>query len=177
MPHWSMDFVSDQLGNDRRFLRALNIVDDHSRFCPGQIADVSIPDARIARFLDDRAVRLGLPEEIAPDNRPEGSSRAMFDGSERTGVRLGFIELGKPVQNAFVETFDGKFRDECLNPRWFRPPGHAREEIARWRTHDNNTERRHSSLGDLSPKEFLTTRSTPALNTANQPEHSGSAWP
>ena len=92
----------------------LNIVDDHSRVCPGQIVDVSISGARVARYLDDLALLHGLPEEIVLDNGPEGTSRAMFDWSERTGVRLRFIEPGKPVQNAFVESLNGKLRDECL---------------------------------------------------------------
>jgi putative transposase len=185
MQRWSMDFVGDQLADYRRF-RVLNIVDDHSRICPGQIVDVSISGARIARFLDDLALRLGLPEEIVLDNGPEGTSRAMFDWSERTGVRLRFIEPGKPVQNAFVESFNGKFRDECLNLHWFRSLRHAREEVARWRAH-YNTERPHSALGYLSPKEFLMTNPAPALetlavsapplDTANQPENSGFSWP
>jgi putative transposase len=185
MQRWSMDFVGDQLADYRRF-RVLNIVDDHSRICPDQIVDVSISGARIARFLDDLALRLGLPEEIVLDNGPEGTSRAMFDWSERTGVRLRFIEPGKPVQNAFVESFNGKFRDECLNLHWFRSLHQAREEIARWRAH-YNTERPHSALGYLSPKEFLMTTpapaletlavSAPSLNTANQPENSGFSWP
>lgn len=185
MQRWSMDFVGDQLADYRRF-RVLNIVDDHSRLCPGQIVDVSISGIRIAKFLDDLALRLGLPEEIVLDNGPEGTSRAMFDWSERTGVRLRFIEPGKPVQNAFVESFNGKFRDECLNLHWFRSLHHAREEIARWRAH-YNTERPHSALGYMSPKEFLMTTpapaletlavSAPSLNTANQPENSGVSWP
>ncbi len=94
----------------------LNIVDDHSRFCPGQIVDVSISGARVARHLDDLALLHGLPEEIVLDNGPEGTSRAMFDWSERAGARPRFIEPGKPVQNAFVESLNGKLRDECLNP-------------------------------------------------------------
>lgn len=185
MQRWSMDFISDQLADCRRF-RVLNIVDDHSRLCPGQIVDVSIPGARVARFLDDLALRVGLPEEIILDNGPEGTSRAMFDWSERTGVRLRFIEPGKPVQNAFVESFNGRFRDECLNLHWFQSLRHARQEIARWRTH-YNTERPHSALGYLSPKEFLTANpasaletlavSSPTTDTANQPENSGPTWP
>ncbi len=163
MQRWSMGFVGDQLADCRRF-RVLNIVDDHSRFCPGQIVDVSIPGARVARFLDDLALRLGLPEEIILDNGPEGTSKAMFDWSERTGVRLRFIEPGKPVQNAFVESFNGKFRDECLNLHWFRSLRHAREEIGSWR-HHYNTERPHSALGYLSPTEFLTKTTAPALAT------------
>ena len=163
MQRWSLDFVSDQLSDYRRF-RVLNVVDDHSRICPGQIVDVSISGARIARFLDELALGVGLPEEIVLDNGPEGTSRAMFEWSERTGVRLRFIEPGKPVQNAFVESFNGKFRDECLNLHWFRSLRHAREEVDRWRSH-YNTERPHSALGYLSPKEFLNTIAAPALET------------
>ena len=185
MQRWSMDFVGDQLADCRRF-RVLNIVDDHSRFCPGQIVDVSIPGARVARYLDDLALRVGLPEEIILDNGPEGTSKAMFDWSERTGVRLRFIEPGKPVQNAFVESFNGKFRDECLNLHWFRSLRHAREEIDRWRYH-YNTARPHSALGYLSPTEFLIKTTAPALetlavsalplNTQSRPEDSGSTRP
>jgi putative transposase len=161
MQRWSLDFVSDQLADCRRF-RVLNIVDDHSRFCPGQIVDVSISGARVARYLDDLALLHGLPEEIILDNGPEGTSRAMFDWSERTGVRLRFIEPGKPVQNAFVESLNGKLRDECLNLHWFRSLRHAREEIERWRRH-YNTERPHSALGYRTPMEVLTTHAAAAL--------------
>ncbi len=185
MQRWSLDFMSDQLADHRRF-RVLNIVDDHSRFCPGQIVDLSISGARVARFLDDLALCFGLPEEIVLDNGPEGTSKAMFDWSERTGVRLRFIEPGKPVQNAFVESLNGKLRDECLNLHWFRSLSHARDEIGRWR-HHYNTERPHSALGYLSPTEFMTTTTAPtletlavsalALDTAHRPEVSGSTRP
>lgn len=185
MQRWSLDAVSDQLADCRRF-RVLNVVDDHSRFCPGQIVDVSISGARIARFLGELALRVGLPEEIVLDDGPQGTSRAMFDWSERTGVRLRFIEPGKPVQNAFVESFNGKFRDECLNLYGFRSLRHAREEIDRWRDH-YNTERPHSALGYIPPKEFLNLTAAPALetlavsasslDTQSQPENSTSPWP
>ncbi len=161
MQRWSLDFVSDQLADCRRF-RVLNIVDDQSRFCPGQIVDVSISGARVARYLDDLALLHGLPEDIVLDNGPEGTSRAMFDWSGRTGVRLRFIEPGKPVQNAFVESLNGKLRDECLNLHWFRSLRHAREEIERWHRHDN-TERPHSALGDRTPREVLTGNAATAL--------------
>jgi putative transposase len=161
MQRWSLDFMSDQLADYRRF-RILNIVDDHSRFCPGQIVDLSISGARVARYLDELGERLGLPEEIVLDNGPEGTSRAMFEWSERTGVRLRFIEPGKPVQNAFVESFNGKLRDECLNMHWFRSLRHARDEIGAWR-HHYNAERPHSALGYLSPMEFLSTTAAPSL--------------
>ena len=155
MQRWSLDFVSDQLADCRRF-RVLNIVDDHSRFCPSQIVDVSISGARVVRHLDDLALLHGLPEEIVLDNGPEGTSRAMFDWSERTGVRLRFIEPGKPVQNAFVESLNGKLRDECLNLHWFRSLRHAREEIERWRQH-YNTERPHSAIGYMTPAAYAAT--------------------
>ena len=138
-----------QLADYRRF-RVLNIVDDHSRFCPGQIIDVSIPGARVARFLDDQALRMGLPEEIILDNGPEGTSKAMFDWSERTGVRLRFIEPGKPVQNAFVESFNARFRDELLNDEIFYSLREAQILIEQWRVH-YNTIRPHSALGYRPP--------------------------
>ncbi len=110
----------------------------------------------------------------------------MFDWSERTGVRLRFIEPGKPIQNAFVESLNGKLRDECLNLHWFRSLTHAREEIDRWR-HHYNTERPHSALGYQTPTEFLTapaataleplTGSAPPLTAQFQPEDSSSRRP
>ena len=174
MQRWSLDFMSDQLADYRRF-RILNIVDDYSKFCPGQIVDLSIPGARLARFLDQLAPLHGLPEEIVLDNGPEGTSRALFEWSERRGVRLRFIEPGKPVQNAFVESFNGRFRDpksplvECLNQHWFHSIGHARQEIALWR-HHYNSERPHSALGYRSPIEFMaTTPSAPSPQQAQVP--------
>lgn len=122
----------------------------------------------------------------AVDNGPEGTSKAVFDWSERTGVRLRFIEPDKPVQNAFVESFNGKLRDECLNLHCFRSLRHVREEIGRWRQH-YKTVRPHSALGYLSPTEFLTKTTAPALETLavstlslkteNRPEDSRSDQP
>ena len=91
MQRWSLDFMSDQLADHRRF-RMLSVVDDFSRLCPGQIVDLSISGERLARFLDELGDEIGLPEEIVMDNGPELTSKAMFDWSERTGVRLRFIE-------------------------------------------------------------------------------------
>ena len=119
------------------------------------------------------------------DNGPEGTSRAMFDWSERTGVRLRFIEPGKLVQNAFVESFNGRLRDECLNQHWFRSLRHAREVIAAWRIH-YNTQRPHSALGYQTPTAFVAGTapalerlggSTPALSTSSILEDSSHAWP
>lgn len=127
MQLWSLDFVSDQFADCRRF-RVLNIVDEHSRLCPVQTSTSRSP-ARVARHLEDLALIHGLPEEIVLDNGPEGASRAMFDWSERTGVRLRFIEPGKPVQNAFVESLNGKLGQERLNLYLFFSLRHIREEI------------------------------------------------
>ncbi|MEM9522707.1 MAG: IS3 family transposase [Pseudomonadota bacterium] len=162
---WSLDFVSDQLADCRRF-RILCVLDDFSRFCPGQIVDVSIPGARVARFLDDLALRIGLPEEIILDNGPEGTSKAMFDWSERRAVRLRFIEPGKPVRDAhsWKASTASSAMSECLNLHWFQSLRHAREEIGRWRNH-YDTKRLHSALGYMSSTEFLMKTTAPALET------------
>lgn len=184
MQRWSLDFMSDQLADHRRF-RVLNVVDDFSRFCPGQIIDLSISGERLARFLDELGDEIGLPEEIVMDNGPELTSKAMFDWSERTGVRLRFIEPGKPVQNAFVESFNGRFRDECLNLHWFKSLAHARAEIGVWRRHYNH-ERPHSALDYRTPSELLTASGVTApiggdlradAGGSVAPGNSSFAWP
>ena len=107
---WSIDFVSDQQANRRRF-RVLNVVDDFSRECVLQVVDFSISEQRLARELDQLAERRPLPNAIVCDNGPELTSKAMFFWSRQSGVKLHFIQPGKPTQNAFVESFNGKFRD------------------------------------------------------------------
>ncbi len=149
---WSMDFVSDQLSNGRRF-RVLNIVDDYSREVVGQLAAVSISGRRVARFLDELGCRRPLPPLIVCDNGSEFTSKAMFFWAKENNVNLGFIQPGKPTQNAFVESLNGKFRNECLNQHWFRSLDEARHEIHQWRQHYNQV-RPHSSLGYLPPVEF-----------------------
>lgn len=141
---WSMDFVCDSLCSGRRF-RVLNIVDDHTRESPGQLVDLSISGERVVRFLDHLASLHGLPDEIVLDNGPEFTSKAMFLWSLRTGVRLQFIQPGKPMQNGYVESFNGKFRDECLNENWFASLSEARRLIGKWH-HHYNQERPHSGL-------------------------------
>jgi putative transposase len=185
LQRWSADFMSDQLANCRRF-RVLNIVDDCTRECPGQIVDFSISGERMARYLDELAMAIGLPEGIVLDNGPEGTSKAMFEWAERTGVQLRFIEPGKPVQNAFIESFNGRFRDECLNQHWFSSIRHARQEIENWRVH-YNLQRPHSSLGYKTPNEFAAERARalelcegstpPPTRLTSKPENSSLAWP
>jgi len=149
---WSMDFVSDQLANGRR-IRVLNIVDDYSRVCVGQLVDVSISGARVARYLDQLRELRGLPGTLVMDNGTEFTSKAMFFWSQETRVKLHFIQPGKPTQNAFVESFNGRFRDGCLNQQWFRDLADARCIIDDWREHYNMT-RPHSSLGYVPPAVF-----------------------
>jgi len=148
---WSLDFVSDQLATGRRF-RILNIVDDHTRECVSQVVDFSLSGLRVARALDELAGGRGLPRQLVLDNGPEFTSKAMFLWSERTGVELHFIEPGKPMQNAFVESYNGKFRDACLNEHWFVSIAEARRLIESWRIHYNRV-RPHSSLGNRTPEQ------------------------
>lgn len=125
---WSMDFVSDQLSHGRRF-RVLNVVDDYSREMIGQLVSVSISGQQVARFLSQLIEQRGKPNRIICDNGTEFTSKAMFFWSKESNVALGFIQPGKPTQNAFVESLNGKFRNECLNQHWFRTLDEARVEI------------------------------------------------
>lgn len=149
---WSVDFMSDQLSGGRRF-RILNVVDDYSRECVGQIVDFSISGERLARFLDQIGQHRPLPNTVVCDNGSELTSKAMFFWSQRTRTELHFIQPGKPTQNAFVESFNGSFRDSCLNQHWFWDLVDARCIIDAWRQHYNE-ERPHSSLGYLSPAQY-----------------------
>jgi putative transposase len=149
---WSMDFVSVCLEDGRR-LKVLAIVDDFSRECLALEVDTSIPGSRVVRVLEQLAVTRGLPDTIVTDNGPEFTSRAMDAWAYRNGVNLHFIDPGKPVQNAIIESFNGKFRDECLSQHWFNSLQDARNKIEEWRT-DYNDVRPHSSLGNETPAAF-----------------------
>jgi len=155
---WSMDFVHDTLANGRNF-RALNIVDDYSRECPAIEVDTSIPGLRVTRVLDRLGETRGLPEAIVVDHGPEFAGKALDVWAYENGVRLEFIRPGKPVENAFVESFNGKFRDECLNENWFTDLADARKKIEAWRQ-DYNLTRPHSSLGNLTPAEYAAAEKT-----------------
>lgn len=149
---WSMDFVHDQLSNGRRF-RVLNVIDDYNRELVGQLVSFSISGQQVARFLTQLGLSRKLPCHIVCDNGSEFTSKAMFFWKKERHVNLAFIQPGKPTQNAFVESLNGKFRNECLNQHWFRSIEQAREQIQRWREHYNH-QRPHSSLGYLSPVDF-----------------------
>jgi putative transposase len=149
---WSMDFVSDTLGSGRRF-RCLTIVDEYDRSALAIEVAHSLPAARVIEVLERLRTERGLPETIITDNGPEFTSRALDAWAYARGVRLDFIQPGKPVQNAFIESFNGSFRDECLNLHWFLTLPEARRTIEDWRV-DYQTERPHSALGNLTPAEF-----------------------
>jgi putative transposase len=150
--HWSMDFMSDALSSARKF-RTLNIVDDFTRECPVIEVDTSLPGARVVRVLDRLAETRGLPELIIVDNGPELTGRELDAWAYRRRVQLQFIRPGKPVENAYIESFNGKFRDECLNENWFTDLQDARTKIESWRI-DYNSFRPHSSLDNQTPEEY-----------------------
>jgi len=146
---WSLDFLSDTFGPARRF-RILGVIDDFSRECLALVADTSLPGVRVARELDAVVRLYGKPETIVSDNGTELTSRAMLEWQTKTGVGWHYIEPGKPTQNAFIESFNGRLRDELLNEEVFDTLDDARRRLALWR-HDYNNVRPHSSLGGLTP--------------------------
>jgi putative transposase len=149
---WSMDFVSDGLADGRR-IRCLAIVDDCTRECVALEVDTSITGTRVKAVLEQLADTRGLPRSITVDHGPEFEGQVLDAWAYRSNVQLSFIRPGKPNENAYIESFNGKFRDECLNEHWFVTMAQARRSIESWRI-EYNTERPHSSLGDLTPEEF-----------------------
>ncbi len=151
---WSLDFVQDTLSWGRKF-RMLTVVDAYTReslaILPGK--DTSLSGMRVARVLERVTTERGKPAEIVLDNGPELTSRALDQWASERGVQLQFIDPGKPQQNGFIESFNGRLRDECLNEHWFLSLPHARRTIEDWRV-DYNLNRPHSSLGNLTPEEF-----------------------
>lgn len=146
---WSLDFVHDQLANGRRF-RVLNIVDDVTRECLAAIPDTSLSGRRVARELTALIARRGKPGLIVSDNGTEFTSNAMFAWQREHEIAWHFIAPGKPMQNGFCESFNGRMRDELFNESLFLGLDHARERIAHWIT-DYNLRRPHSALGYLTP--------------------------
>lgn len=150
---WSMDFMRDTLASGRVF-RTLNVVDDATRECLAIEVDTSLSGRRTGRVLDRIArSRNSYPKRLVLDNGPECTSKALDQWAYDRGVELVFIRPGKPIENCFVESFNGRFRDECLNAHWFLTLDDARRRIAAWRL-DYNHVRPHSSLGDVPPSEF-----------------------
>lgn len=151
---WSLDFVSDVLADGRRF-RVLVVVDDFTRECLALVADSSLSGRRVARELDQVIEYRGRPLTIVSDNGTELTSHAILRWQEERGVEWHYIAPGKPIQNAFVESLNGRFRDECLNEHLFRSLPTVRRIVGAWRI-DYNLHRPHTSLGGLTPNEFAT---------------------
>jgi putative transposase len=148
---WSLDFMSDALATGRRF-RTLGVIDTCTREALAIEVDTSLPGARVVRVLEQLITERSRPTEIVLDNGPELISRVLDQWAAERGIRLGFIEPGKPVQNAVMESFNGRFRDECLNSHWFTSLVDARQIIEAWRL-DYNQVRPHSSLAYHTPTE------------------------
>jgi putative transposase len=149
---WSVDFMTDALSSGRRF-RTMNIVDDYTRECLAIEVDTSLGGLRVVRVLEELKQRRGLPRQIRSDNGPEFVSRAVDQWAYEQGLQWHTIQPGRPMENGYVESFNGRFRDECLNENWFTDLADAREKIAQWKQ-DYNQERPHSALGYRTPEEF-----------------------
>lgn len=152
---WAMDFMRDTLASGRCF-RTLNVLDTVTRECLAIEVDTSLPGKRVVRVLDRLVARHGTPKRITVDNGPEFTGRALDQWAYEHGVALDFIDPGKPMQNAHMESFNGKFRDECLNQHWFLDLADARRIIGGWEE-GYNTTRPHSALGEQPPAVYART--------------------
>lgn len=155
---WSLDFVSVQLTDGRRF-RVLTIVDDCTRECLGLVADTSLSGLRVARELDRIIEKRGKPKMIVSENGSEFTSNAILQWTDRVKIECHYIAPGKPIQSAFIENFNGRLRDEFLNETLFVSLPHARSALSNWRSAYND-HRPHSGLGWLTPAEFAQTINT-----------------
>ena len=146
---WSFDFVSDRTESDRK-LKSLTIVDDCSKKSPGMLTDYSITSVNVTNFFDSLS---GLPKKLRCDNGPEMTSRHFLSWAHHKGIEIEYIEPGKPVQNAFIESFNSRFRDECLNEEIFLDLEDAKKKTEKWRVYYNE-ERPHTALEFKTPKEY-----------------------
>ena len=149
---WSMDFVSDSLSNGRR-LKYLTVADDFSHECVDIAVDFGISGEYVTRLLDRAAVFRGYPDMVRTDNGPEFTSRVFMAWAQTHGIRHILIQPGRPMQNGYIESFNGKFRDEHLNESWFETLQQARNSASIWKQ-DYNQVRPHSSVGRIPPAEF-----------------------
>jgi putative transposase len=154
---WSMDFVLQRLP-DGRWIRVPTVVDQFTRECLTLFADTALSGEKVATALDKVVNQRGTPQSITVDNGTEFASKAMDLWAYKNGVHLDFIRPGKPVENGYIESFNGKLRDESLNVEVFFTLADARRKLALWR-HDYNHHRPHSALADRTPNEFATTHS------------------
>ena len=155
---WSMDFMSERVA-DGRWFRILTVVDQFTRECLCLVADQSLTGKKVAEALEPVVMHRGAPRSITVDNGSEFASRVMDAWAYRHGIQLDFIRPGKPVENGFIESFNGRLRDECLNVEMFFTLDDVREKLARWQQ-DYNRVRPHSSLQDQAPACFAAQWST-----------------
>lgn len=151
---WSLDFVSDKL-TDGRSVRFINIIDNYSRYNIEISAAVSLPSAKVIRIISTAIIKFGKPKSLLLDNEPEFRSKLFQQWAAKEGIQLCYIAPGKPTQNAYIESFNGKFRDECLDQHWLSSISEAKDVVEKWRKHYNE-DRPHSSLGYLPPSEYMT---------------------
>jgi putative transposase len=167
---WSLDFVSDQMTDGRRF-RILTVIDNCTRECLALVADTSLSGRRVARELDVIIGQRGRPDMIVSDNGTEYTSNAILGWTDDTGVGWHYIAPGKPQQNGFNESFNGRLRDELLNETLFRSLPHARAVLEDWRR-DYNEQRPHSKLGWMTPRDYARAISGESGRHAAQPDGS-----
>ena len=166
---WSLDFMHDATDAGQKF-RLLNIVDDYTRECLWIEVDTSLSGERVARVLSNCMDLYGKPESIMTDNGPEFTGTHLEKWTYENGIRHQFIQPGKPSQNAYAESFNGRVRDECLNDNWFLNLWDAQEKIEKWRM-DYNMVRPHTSLNQLTPHEFIQKSRPPLGEDNNNLEH------
>jgi putative transposase len=153
---WSLDFTEDYLASGRKF-RTANLKDDCTRECPAILVDFSLPGSRVVGMLDRAAGERGYPDMLVVDNGPELRGRDLDRWAHEHGVKLFFIDPGKPMQNGSIESFNGRFREECLDQSWFTSLPEARRVIEAWRL-DYNLHRPHTSLRMRTPAAFAAAR-------------------
>ena len=165
---WSMDFMSERVANGRWF-RILTVVDQFTRECLCLLADQSLTGSQVAQALEPLVAQRGTPRAITVDNGSEFASRVMDAWAYRHGIHLDFIRPGKPVENGFIESFNGRLRDECLNVEVCFTLDDVQEKLARWRT-DYNLLRPHSALQDQAPVSFAAKWSAATPTAPASPE-------
>ena len=171
---WSMDFMSDELYDGRR-IRLLTLVDNHTRESLAIEVGQRIRGHKVVEVLERVTRERGKPQVIRVDNGPEFLSKDLDLWAYFNGVKLDFIRPGKPTDNALIEAFNSRFRQECLNEHWFLSLEDAQEKVDAWRD-DYNLDRPHSSLGNIPPAEFAARREPPASATPQPPVHAGITW-
>ncbi len=167
---WSLDFTEDCLASGRKF-RTANLKDDCTRECPAIAVDFSLPGSRVVTMLDDVAGERGYPDVLVVDNGPELRGRDLDRWACEHGVKLFFIDPGKPMQNGSIESFNGRFREECLDQSWFTSLPEARRIIEAWRL-DYNQHRPHTSLRMATPAAFAAARpfTKPLRSPTSEPD-------